>query len=131
MGKVVLDSSIVIGWADQADALHHAATEALRERHDQVKVVPASVFAEIMIRALSFGERTAKRIENMVDELASDVHPIDREIAYAAAEIRARRSAIRLPDAFVLATGRVLDAEVLTAGKTWKSEPGHVTVIKP
>lgn len=131
MGKVVLDSSVLIGLADASDALHTAAADALRERHDLDKVVPASAFAEIMVRAFGFGDRTAERIEKMVDELASEVHPIDREIARAAAAIRSRRSAILLPDALILATGQVLDAEILTADKAWKGEPGRITVLEP
>jgi PIN domain nuclease of toxin-antitoxin system len=130
MGTVVLDSSVLLGLADSSDALHDAAKEALRVRHNQTKVVPAVVFAEIMVRALGFGDRTAERIEHMVDQLASEVHPIDREIARAAAEIRARRSSLLLPDALVLATGQVLDAEVLTADKAWKGEPGRITVLE-
>jgi PIN domain nuclease of toxin-antitoxin system len=66
----------------------------------------------------------------MVDELASTVQPIDRGIAREAAAIRARRSGIRLPDALVLATGVVLGAEVLTADKRWRDEPGRVAVLE-
>ncbi|GAB3222545.1 hypothetical protein GCM10027447_09530 [Glycomyces halotolerans] len=67
----------------------------------------------------------------MVDDLASQVYPIDREVARAAAAIRAGRGGVRLPDALVLATGGILDAEVLTADKRWGAEPGRVTVLEP
>lgn len=130
MGTVVLDSSVLLGVADADDALHLASVAALRERQQEDFVVPASVFAEIMVGALRLGERTAQRIEDMVDDLASTVQPIDREIAREAAAIRARRPGIRLPDALVLATGAVLDAEVLTADKRWREEPGRVTVLE-
>jgi len=130
VGTVVLDSSILLGLADSTDALHAASVAALRERQDQEFIVPASVFAEIMVGALRLGERTAQRIEDMVDDLASRVQPIDRDIARKAAAIRARRPGIRLPDALVLATGAVLEAEVLTADKRWREEPGRVTVLE-
>lgn len=131
MGKVVVDSSVLIAMSDGSDSLHEAAKEALRERISKERVVPAVVFSEVMVRAFKVGERTAERVEVMIDQFASEVRPIDREIAFAAAQIRARRSALRLPDALVLATGQVLGAEVLTADKAWRGEPGHVTVIEP
>jgi predicted nucleic acid-binding protein len=126
----VLDSSVLLGLADATDALHTASVAALRERQEMEFIVPASVFAEIMVGAMRLGERTAQRIEDMVDELASTVQPIDRGIAREAAAIRARRSGIRLPDALVLATGVVLGAEVLTADKRWRDEPGRVAVLE-
>ena len=131
MGGVVLDSSVLLGLADPRDALHHRAVEALRDRHGRDLIVPASVFAEIMVGAIRFGEHAAKRVEAMVDDLATEVYPINREVARAAATIRARRNSIRFPDALVLATGAVLDAEVLTGDKRWRDEPGRVTVIGP
>lgn len=130
MGTVVLDSSVLLGLADATDALHAASVAALRARQESEFVVPAGVFAEIMVGALRQGERTAQRIEAMVDDIASTVQPIDRGIAREAAAIRARRTSIRLPDALVLATGTVLDAEVLTGDKRWREEPGHVTVLE-
>jgi predicted nucleic acid-binding protein len=130
VGTVVLDSSVLLGLADATDALHAASVAALREREESEFIIPASVFAEIMVGALRLGERTAQRIEDMVDAIASAVQPIDRRIALEAAAIRARRTSIRLPDALVLATGAVLEAEVLTADKRWRDEPGHVTVLE-
>lgn len=130
MGKVVLDSSVLLGHLDTEDALHQASREALEQREKAEFVIPASVFAEVMVGARRLGDRTAKRLEQTIDDLVAEVHPIDREVAWATAGVRARRKEIRLPDALVLATGEVLDAEVLTADKRWKNEPGHVTVIE-
>ena len=131
MGRVVLDSSVLLGIGDAQDALHRASVEALHRRKGMDLVVPASAYAEILVGALKLGERTAERVEQMVDDLASEVYPIDREVARAAAAIRARRAGVRLPDALILATGQVLEAEVLTGDKRWSSEPGRVTVLEP
>ncbi|HEU5127135.1 MAG TPA: PIN domain-containing protein [Glycomyces sp.] len=131
MGRVVLDSSVLLGLADPLDALHRSAAEALNDRRDMEFIVPASVFAEIMVGAVKLGKRTADHVEAMVDDLATDIYPIDREVARAAASIRARRTGIRLPDALVLATGTVLHAEVLTGDKRWAGEPGRVAVLGP
>jgi len=131
MGKVVLDSSVLLGLLDAQDALHQASVEALDRREKSAFVVPASAFAEVMVGARRLGERTAQRLEETIDDLVSEVYPIDRKVAWATAGIRARRKEIRLPDALVIATGEVLDAEVLTGDKRWQGEPGRVTVIGP
>ncbi|WP_205324862.1 PIN domain-containing protein [Glycomyces sp. YM15] len=126
----MLDSSVLLGHLDAEDALHHASSGALEQRAKAEFVIPASVFAEVMVGARKLGDRTAKRLEETIDDLVTEIYPIDREVAWATAGIRARRKEIRLPDALVLATGEVLDAEVLTADKRWRNEPGHVTVIE-
>lgn len=129
MGRVVLDGSVLLGLADPRHALHRPSAEALRERRDMDFIVPASVFAEVVAGAVKLGDRAADRLEAMVDDLASEIYPIDREVARAAASIRARRTGVRLPDALVLAAGTVLRAEVLTGDKRWAGEPGSVTVV--
>jgi predicted nucleic acid-binding protein len=127
MGRVVLHSSVVLGLGSPEDRLHHASVAALAEREHLDLVLPVSVFSEVLLGAFRLGERTAVRMEEMIDGLVAEIRPIGR----AAAMIRARRKSVRLPDALVLATGVVLDAEVLTGDNRWRDEPGHVTVIEP
>jgi predicted nucleic acid-binding protein len=130
MGTVVIDSSVLLGYGDPRDRLHHASLAALLKREQESLVIPVSVLSEVLVGAFKLGDRTAARMEEAINDLVSEVRPIDREIAVTAAAIRARRSSIRLPDALVLATGAVLDAEVLTGDKRWKGEPGQITVLE-
>jgi PIN domain nuclease of toxin-antitoxin system len=55
--------------------------------------------------------------------------PVDREVAVATARLRALHPALRLPDALVLATAEVDDADVLTADRRWSAYSARVTVL--
>ncbi|GAA4920617.1 putative nucleic acid-binding protein [Stackebrandtia albiflava] len=129
MGTVVLDSSVLIGLLNPSDALHDSAERELRRRADQTFVIPACVFAEILVMAQRLGGSAVAVVESMVDDLAGAVQPVDRHIARIAARIHAESPAVRLPDALVLATGRALDAEILTGDKRWSGRPERITVI--
>jgi len=59
------------------------------------------------------------------------VHPIDRDVAKIAAALRARHKSLRLPDALVLAVGRVTDASaILTADSRWRGVDRRVQVVR-
>lgn len=131
MGKVVLDTSVVLGMLNPEDSLHLAASDAVLMREYQEFVIPTMVLAEVLVGASRMGGGLAEKIEEAIDDFASEIFPADLEVAQAAVEILLRRPSLQAPDAFVLATGRILDAEVLTADKAWRGEPGHVTVIEP
>jgi PIN domain nuclease of toxin-antitoxin system len=58
------------------------------------------------------------------------VYPIDRDVAKIAAALRATHKSLRLPDALVLAVGRVARASaVLTADASWRSVDRRVQVV--
>ncbi|GAB3644638.1 type II toxin-antitoxin system VapC family toxin [Glycomyces tarimensis] len=128
-GAGTLDSSVRIGLTDARDAMHRPAVEALRRRRESDLVAPASAFAEITVGALQLGDRTARRVDAIVDDLASDIRPTDPRQRGGSRGSRPR-SGIRLPDALILATGRVLEAEVLARDRRWAGEPGRITVLE-
>jgi PIN domain nuclease of toxin-antitoxin system len=65
-----------------------------------------------------------------VDAIVDQVHNIDRDAAKAAAKIRAEHRSIRLPDALVLAVGKVTNATaVVTADEKWARVDPRVQVI--
>ena len=132
MGTVVLDASVVLGLRDPGDSHHTAASEALRTSRaaGERLVLPASALAEVLVGASRLGGEAVGRTEAFVDAIIDDVHPIDRETARAAAELRARHRSLRLPDAFVLAVGKILQASaVLTADQAWQRVDPRVRVI--
>ncbi|MGH8794666.1 MAG: type II toxin-antitoxin system VapC family toxin, partial [Stackebrandtia sp.] len=126
-----VDSSVLLGLLNPADACHAAATAALQSRIEHEIVVPASVFSEILVLAERRGEAIVQRTINAVDDVAAQILPLDREIAHLAARIRAKHPAVRLPDALVIASGQALVAEVLTAGKQWRGVDDRITVLTP
>jgi predicted nucleic acid-binding protein len=131
MGALVLDSSLLLGLLDPADAHHEGALRALTEatEEDHRLVVPASVLAEVLVGAARQGVEVRERLERRLLEAVDRLHPVDRDVAVHAADIRAAHRAIRLPDALVIATGRALDAPVLTADKRWARVDERVRVV--
>ncbi len=92
-------------------------------------MVPASVYAEVLVRPTRVGAEEVARIERFFDELPIQVQPVDRTIAAVAARLRARTT-LRLGDAFVLATAEVLPADsVLTADRRWRKLDARVELI--
>ena len=112
MGAVALDASVAIGFLDPSDAHHDRAVASLRELDRSDLMMPASAYSETLVRPLEAGH--ADLVERFVDGLQVEIVPLDREIARAAAALRAEHRALRLPDALVLATARRHEAGLLT-----------------
>jgi predicted nucleic acid-binding protein len=78
-------------------------------------VLPASAYAEVLVGLTRGGPAAVARVEQFVADLGIGIEPLTAPIARRAAALRARHTALRLPDALVLATADALDAPVLTA----------------
>lgn len=137
MGLTVLDAGVVIAGLDAGGAHHAAAAAALdagRGRGDSF-VLPASAYAEVLVRPAALDPDTVKRADGALDSMAISVAVANRSIARGAAGLRARYPRLRLPDAFVIATALELDADhLLTTDQYWKALPrlglrGHLTVV--
>jgi PIN domain nuclease of toxin-antitoxin system len=117
---VVLDASVLIAFLDPVDANHPRARAALAAHQSDDLVLPASVFAEVLVGPYRHGAPAVGTVEQFVADLAMRIQPITADIARRAAFLRSRYAALKLPDAFVLGTGDVLDAStVLTADQGW------------
>ena len=127
MALAVLDASVFIAFLDPDDA-HHGATRTAFEQGDRL-VLPASAYAEVMVHPFERGAAAVRHVESVIRELPILLEPISAEIGRRAAELRAKRR-LRLPDALVIATGDVLDADVvLTADQRWRKLSSRVRVI--
>ncbi|HEV2871974.1 MAG TPA: PIN domain-containing protein [Actinomycetota bacterium] len=119
MGIALLDSSIVIGALNRDDAIHEAASRAVRaERERHALAISALTYAEILVGPLRAGGRAVE----VVERFAAQTRIVDLapDIARLAAELRAARG-LKLPDAVIVATGLRLGADViLTADAGWK-----------
>ena len=120
MAVVVLDASVVIAFLDAADAHHARAASAVLARRTDALVVPASAYAETLVRPFREGGAAVTKAERFFTEFAVQIEPVSREIARRAAALRRRRTGLKLPDAIALATADVLDATVLTADDEWQ-----------
>jgi predicted nucleic acid-binding protein len=130
MGVALLDTSIVIGALNRDDALHEAASQAVRaERERHALAISALTYAEILVGPLRAGGRAV----GVVERFAAQVRIIDLSAAVArlAAELRATRG-LKLPDAVIVATGiRVEAAVIVTADARWKGLERVMVVERP
>ena len=119
MGVALLDTSIVIAALNRDDALHEAASRALRaERDRHALAISALTYTELLVGPLRAGGGAVE----VVERFAAQVRIVDLSppIARLAAELRAARG-LKLPDAVIVATGLRLPADVIvTADARWK-----------
>ena len=122
MGLAVVDAGVVIGLLERADAHHDVATQALQdavERGDRL-ALPASALAEVLVAPSRRGDDEIRVVIGLVQRVPLDVVPLDEPIAVAAAALRAKHAALKLPDALVVATASVLGADwLLTTDRGW------------
>ena len=132
MGQVVVDASVVLGVLDPKDSHHAASVIALRTaRSSGHKIVlPASAFAEVLVGASRLGPSAVRKTEAFVDSVIDVVQPIDRQIAKEAAALRSRYEGIRLPDALVLAVGRIVNASAILTADARKRVDRRVELIR-
>lgn len=133
MGPVVVDASVILAVLDPRDAHHSASVRSLRSARSRGRqiLLPTSAFAEVLVGASRLGTEAIRKTEAFVDSVVDLVQPIDREVAKAAAALRARHMSLRLPDAMVIAAGRVTGASaILTADARWRGVDRHIQVVR-
>ena len=111
MGKVILDSSVIIALFNDADAHHVAAMEALGESKNNFEISTVSL-AEALSSVLSDSERF--EMNNDIKKHFSPLHPVDEKVAFLASQIRAATKAIQMPDALISATAILAKAQLWT-----------------
>lgn len=133
MGVIVLDAGVVIAVLDANDVHHQAAREALSAAllDPAELVLPASAYAEVLVAPSRAGGTAVATVDAFVDGLPARIEPTSRTIAASAAALRARHgSALRLPDALIIATAVVLRAErVLTTNARWPRRDIRIEVL--
>ncbi len=124
MGLTVFDAGVLIGFLDRRDGHHVEARQALAdavERGDRL-VLPASAYAETIVAPSRKGVEAVDTVRQLIDRTPIDVVPLDRDIAEAGATFRAQHAGLKLPDALVIATAAILDAdELVTTDRRWPS----------
>ncbi|MGE0135778.1 MAG: type II toxin-antitoxin system VapC family toxin [Dehalococcoidia bacterium] len=125
MGLIVLDAGVLIAFLDAADTHHAPAREALAAASaaGDSLALAASAYAEVLVGPSRRGDAEVEQLRAFVGRFPVRVVPLNEAIAEAAAVLRARHgSRLRLPDALVIATAVVLDADViLTTDRRWPS----------
>lgn len=128
MALVVADASVIIALLDADDALHEASRDALRQLADADLRLPATAYSECLVRPARAGLLDVA-IRNM-KLIGLSLEPVTAAMAERAAVLRAQHSSLRLPDALVIATADVLQADsLITADKRWQSVSARVLAI--
>jgi predicted nucleic acid-binding protein len=109
---VALDTNAVIGFLDRGDSFHKAVDRRIRELLGQGENLYASVitYAEVLTGA-KLGHHSEEVVRGFFGNLITLVMPVELSVADRAAELRAARKALKMPDALILA-GADLDPEV-------------------
>lgn len=134
MGLTVLDAGVVIAVLDAGDVHHAVAAMALteaRDRGDEL-VIPVSAYAECLVSPSRSGPAAIAMVDGFLDALPARVEPATREIGAAAASLRAAHGpSLRLPDALVVATAIMLNANhIITTNARWPALAVRVEVLK-
>jgi len=117
---VVLDASVLIAFLDSTDVHHARAVAAIAARRTDELVVPASAYAETLVRPFRESAAALAKAERFFADFAIRIEPLSGDFARHAAELGSRHPRLKLPDAIVLATTDVLGAvAVLTADSAW------------
>ena len=127
MALTVLDAGVLIGFLDSNDIHHASATTAIAAVHTSGDhgIVPATAYAELLVRPFRQGTARVKVADEALDALGFTVEPVTRAIAKAAAQLRATHRNLRLPDALVIATARAVGAtRLVTTDRRWPKFPG-------
>lgn len=131
MGLTVIDTSLVIAYADTSDSLHEAAHKAIRHAGSADELAISLItYAEILVGVFRRGGGSAEAVERFLADTGLRLQPVTQGVAVLAARLRAKHAALRLPDALILATAEVLGAgSLLTADARWRRYSRLTTVV--
>jgi predicted nucleic acid-binding protein len=80
MALTVLDASVVIAFRDPADALHERAVAAFRTFNADTFVLPASVYAEVLVGPLRSGPAAVNSLEEFISDFGMQIAPLTAEV---------------------------------------------------
>lgn len=125
MALIHLDAGVLIGFLDSDDG-HHAAGRAVvaeaLDRGDRLAMA-ASASAECLVGPARRGDEAVDIVHDLRRRLPIEIVDLNVDIATAAALLRARHRALRLPDALVIATAAVGAADgLVTTDRRWPTE---------
>jgi predicted nucleic acid-binding protein len=124
VGLTHLDAGVLIAFLDRDDVHHDMARGTLadaRTRRDHLGIA-ASAVAECLVGPARRGDAAVAVVRDLLARLPIDVVALDEDVAVAAAMLRARHRALKLPDALVIATADAHGADrLITADQGWPS----------
>jgi predicted nucleic acid-binding protein len=83
----VLDASVVIAYRDPADALHARAVAAFRAHGSDEFVLPASVYAEVLVGPIRHSHAAVASLEEFIGDFGMRIAPLTAKVADLAASL--------------------------------------------
>lgn len=112
MGRVTLDSSVLLAILNRGDIHHAAVVKHLTDRTDQFSISTITL-VETLMYAYKESARAGATYKARVDRAIKEIYPVDEEVALEAAKLRAKTS-LRTPDAIISATATIIGAQLWT-----------------
>jgi len=125
---IVIDASLVIAALAADDAHHLPASAAIASLQlDDELVLAATTRTEVLVGPSRAGGSTLHSARDFLDGCATV--PVNAAIADAAAGLKARHSALSVPDAAALAVADVVGADIVwTFDGRWCSVDSRVAI---
>ena len=135
MAVALLDSSAVVAYLVEGDALHADAVEAIEStmKEGSSLAISAVTWAELLHGAL-LGHLPEDALREFVDDFGIEILPVDGEVAEEAAFLqktyretnkKTPRPKLRTPDALILGTSVARELEIVICGdEKWSRVPG-------
>lgn len=128
MGRVVLDSSVLIALFDMTDSHHDAVKRQFEDSEDQYEI-SVLTFTEAMTAPMTVNPRSGERIRHAINGAISSVHPVTEAIAVKAARVRVA-TGLKTVDAIISATAFVEGADLWTCDqKLAKAHKGALLIV--
>lgn len=127
MGRVILDSSVLIAFYDESDRHFSAVRRQFEERVDQYEI-SALTITEVLSAPLARATTSKEMFMSAVKAAIHLVHPVSEEIALLAGGIRVA-GGLKTPDAIISATATFVGVELWTLDrKLAKAHKGAVLI---
>lgn len=124
MGVALLDSSAVVAFLSADDALHGAADAVVRRVVREHGLAVSTVTIAEVLTGAKLGRHDETIVRRFLSEVVGTRIPVDEQVAERAAELRAERRSLRMPDALILATGDLYADVVVTGDVRWSKVQG-------
>ena len=111
--QVLLDSTVVIAALSKSDSLHTSALDLFGKITKSQSAISTISVSEILIRPSSVGPESVNLFLSGLNQLVSQVIPLQLDHAQLAAELRARHK-IALADAMIVATALTSGRELIS-----------------
>ena len=127
MGRVTLDSSVLLAILNSGDIHHDAVVKHLTGRVDQFSISTITL-VETLMYAYKESTRAGAKYKAAIDLAVKEIFPVDEAVALEASKLRAKTN-LRTPDAIISATATLAGAELWTLDQKFaKAHKGAVLI---